>query len=95
MPRARVGDLELCYDQDGAGEPVLLLMGLRPDTWLHLVYGFGPLIILGIGHLMSREISRGHVGGQRWAQPWVVFTAASFVCFGLSLRALSTGLGPG
>jgi len=74
---------------------VLLLMGLRPGTWLHLVYGFGPLIILGIGHLMSREISRGHVGGQRWAQPWVVFTAASFVCFGLSLRALSTGLGPG
>jgi len=28
MPRARVGELELFYDTDGAGEPVLLLMGL-------------------------------------------------------------------
>jgi pimeloyl-ACP methyl ester carboxylesterase len=31
MPRARVGDLELFYDVDGAGEPVLLLMGLGGD----------------------------------------------------------------
>jgi pimeloyl-ACP methyl ester carboxylesterase len=28
MPRARVGELELHYEEDGAGEPVLLLMGL-------------------------------------------------------------------
>lgn len=28
MPRVRVGDLELFYDTDGAGEPLLLLMGL-------------------------------------------------------------------
>jgi pimeloyl-ACP methyl ester carboxylesterase len=28
MPRVRVGDLELFYDTDGAGDPVLLLMGL-------------------------------------------------------------------
>src|SRR2546422_6470858 len=28
MPRARVGELELFYDTDGSGEPVLLLMGL-------------------------------------------------------------------
>src|SRR2546425_13153281 len=28
MPRVCVGELELFYDTDGAGEPVLLLMGL-------------------------------------------------------------------
>ena len=72
---------------------VLLLLGYRPDTWLHLVYGFGPLVILGIAHLMSREVSRGQVGAGRWTQPWALFTAAAFICFGLSLRALMTGLG--
>jgi hypothetical protein len=72
---------------------VLLLMGLRPDTSLHLVYGFGPLVILGIAHVMSRESSGGRVDGGRFTQPWVLFTAASFICFGLSLRALMTGLG--
>jgi hypothetical protein len=74
---------------------VLLLIGLRPSTWLHLVYGFGPLVILGVAHLMSREVSGGQAGGGRWTQPWVLFTAASFICFGLSLRALMTGLGVG
>lgn len=74
----------------------LLLLGRRPSTWLHLVYGFGPLAILWIGHLMSREVSSGQAaGGSRWTQPWVIFTGASFICFGLSLRALMTGLGIG
>ena len=73
----------------------LLLLGYRPDTWLHLVYGFGPLVILGIAHLMSREVSGGQVSDSRWTQPWVLFTGASFICFGLSLRALMTGLGIG
>src|SRR5262245_30507470 len=31
MPRARVGALELFYESEGAGEPVLLLMGLGGD----------------------------------------------------------------
>jgi len=74
---------------------VLLLMGLRPHTWPHYVYGFGPLVILGIAHLMSREVSRGQAGGGSWSRPWVIFTGASFICFGLSLRALMTGLGIG
>jgi hypothetical protein len=72
---------------------ILLLLGYRPETSLHLVYGFGPLVILGVAHVMSREVSRGQAGGGRWTQPWVLFTAASFICFGLSLRALMTGLG--
>ena len=31
MPRARVGELELFYDEEGAGEPVIVLMGLGGD----------------------------------------------------------------
>jgi pimeloyl-ACP methyl ester carboxylesterase len=31
MPRVRVGELELAYEVDGAGEPLLLLMGLGGD----------------------------------------------------------------
>jgi hypothetical protein len=74
---------------------LLLLLGYRPDTWLHLVYGFGPLVILAIAHAMSRETSGGRVGGSTWTQPWVVFAGASFISFGLALRALMTGLGIG
>ena len=29
------------------------------------------------------------------ARPWIPFALASFICFGLSLRALTTGLGIG
>jgi hypothetical protein len=74
---------------------LLVVLGYRPDDWLHYVYGFGPLLILAIAHAMSRETSRGRVGGSSWTQPWVVFTGASFICFGLALRALMTGLGIG
>jgi hypothetical protein len=74
---------------------VLLVLGYRPSTWLHYVYGFGPLVILGVAHVMSREVTRGEVGGSRWTEPPALFTVASFICFGLSLRALMTGLGVG
>lgn len=75
---------------------LLLIAGYRPDTSLHYVYGIGPLVILGIAHLMSREVSGGRAaGGSRWSQPWVIFSGAAFICFGLSLRALMTGLGIG
>jgi len=74
---------------------ILLLLGKRPETWLHLVYGFGPLVILWVAHLMSREVSGGRVSDNKWTTPWVIFTGASFICFGLALRALMTGLGIG
>lgn len=67
---------------------VLLLLGRRPTTWLHLVYGFGPLVILGIAHVLARDENFRR-------RPWVPFALASFICFGLSLRALTTGLGTG
>lgn len=67
---------------------VLLLLGRRPTTWLHYVYGFGPLVILAIAHVLARDENFRR-------RPWVPFALASFICFGLSLRALTTGLGAG
>ncbi len=64
----------------------LLVLGYRPDTWLHYVYGFGPLVVVGIAHLVAREEPFR-------ARPWVPFAWAAFFCFGLTLRALTTGLG--
>jgi hypothetical protein len=64
----------------------LLLMGRRPSTWLHLVYGLGPLVILAIAHALARDENF-------LRRPWVPFALASFICFGLTLRALTTGLG--
>ena len=67
---------------------VLLVMGKRPSDWLHLVYGFGPLIILAVAHALARDENFR-------TRPWAPFAVASFICFGLSLRALMTGLGLG
>ena len=72
---------------------LLLLLGYRPDTPLHYVYGFGPLLVFAIAHQMAREMR--DQGGGRLSQPWVVFAAAEFICFGLAGRALMTGLGLG
>ncbi len=65
---------------------ILLALGYRPSTWLHYVYGGGPLLILVIGHSLARDPSFE-------SRPWVPFAFASFICFGLTLRALMTGLG--
>jgi hypothetical protein len=67
---------------------VLLIAGYRPPTTLHYVYGFGPLVILGIAHALAREESFE-------ARPWLPFALGAFICFGLTLRALMTGLGTG
>ena len=72
---------------------ILLALGYRPDTWLHYVYGFGPIVVFLIAHQMAHELD-GQDGG-RLSQPWMVFAAAAFVCFGLAGRALMTGLGIG
>jgi hypothetical protein len=72
---------------------VLFAMGRRP-TGLHYVYGFGPLAVLVVAHLVAREGQRERAGAGL-IEPWAVFAMASFVCFGLSLRALMTGMGLG
>ncbi len=64
----------------------LLILGYRPDTWLHLVYGFGPIVVFVIAHNLARE-------GTFAERPWLAFALAGFVCFGLALRAVMTGLG--
>jgi hypothetical protein len=67
---------------------VLLIAGKRPTTWLHYVYGFGPLVIFAIAHALAREEAFS-------SKPWAPFAMAAFISFGLSLRALMTGLGIG
>ena len=70
---------------------VLLALGKRPSVWLHYVYGFGPIVILVLAHSLARDLDRTHPG-QRPLATWVPFAAAAFICFGLTLRALATGL---
>lgn len=65
---------------------VLLILGRRPTEWLHYVYGFGPIVIFAIAHALARDENFVR-------RPWVPFAFASFICFGLTLRALMTGLG--
>jgi hypothetical protein len=67
----------------------LYLMGNRPGgsgpEWLHYVYGgLFPLALL--------------IGGHRFAKryegiPWVVFGVVALINFGLTFRALQTGMG--
>lgn len=71
---------------------VLLLMGRRPPGALHYVYGFGPLAVLVVAHVVAREGQKDRPHA-RSLQPWVPFALAAFICFGLSLRASMTGLG--
>ena len=66
----------------------LLILGKRPTTWLHYVYGFGPLVIFAIAHALARDEAFS-------SKPWAPFAMAAFISFGLSLRALMTGLGIG
>ena len=63
----------------------LLATGHDLETWLHLVYGFGPLVILGVGHALARDENFRE-------RPWLPFALSSFICFGLALRAIATGL---
>ena len=67
---------------------VLLVLGYRPSTWLHFVYGGGPLLILLIAHALARDASFAD-------RPWIPFAFAAFIDFGLTLRAVMTGLGIG
>jgi hypothetical protein len=68
------------------GVTLLLLGGRRP--LLHYAYGvlFPAMLLLG-AHWAAREIVP--------ERPWAAFAVASFIVFGLTLRALTTGLGIG
>jgi hypothetical protein len=68
---------------------VLFFGGNRPPTvgpsWLHYAYGgLFPLAVLVFAHRYARRNE---------SVSWMVFGGAGFVIFGLSFRALQTGLG--
>ena len=64
---------------------------------LHYVYGGLPVLLLVFAHAIAREGSAAMIGfdPEKRIEPWVPFAWASFICFGLTLRALMTGLGVG
>lgn len=69
----------------GVAGVVLLVMGRRASL-LHYVYGVVfPILVLMVAHVVARE-AFAH-------RPWVPFAVAAFFVFGLTLRALMTGLG--
>jgi hypothetical protein len=78
---------------------ILLVIGRRVETegvlggTLHYVYGYLPLLLLVFAHVVAREGNARAVGIDRPIRPWVPFAWASFISFGLTLRALMTGLG--
>jgi hypothetical protein len=76
---------------------VLYLSGRRAETLLHYAYGFFPLLVLVAAHVVARETRRMKPSPRtgRTMAPWVPFAWAAFICFGLTLRGLMTGLGIG
>jgi hypothetical protein len=65
---------------------VVLATGRRAEV-LHYAYGVVfPVVVLGIAHSLGR-------GMDDPSDAWKVFAIASFFVFGLTLRALTTGLG--
>jgi hypothetical protein len=66
---------------------VLFVLGGRASL-LHYVYGvIFPVLVLVVAHVVAREMF-AH-------RPWAPFALSAFFCFGLTGRALMTGLGIG
>jgi hypothetical protein len=81
----------------------LLLLGRRVVVTgalggvLHYVYGLLPILLFAFAHVVARAGNASMLGfdSRKRVAPWVPFAWASFICFGLTLRALMTGLGSG
>jgi hypothetical protein len=81
----------------------LLVLGRRVEAggtlggMLHYVYGLLPIVLFVIAHVIARAGNASMLGfpAERRVAPWVPFAWASFISFGLTLRALMTGLGIG
>jgi len=65
---------------------VVFLSGYRAATILHYAYGIFPIVALAVGHVVARRPDFRD-------RPWVPFAWVAFICFGLTLRAVMTGLG--
>lgn len=82
---------------------IQLLLGRRVSSGgtlgglLHYVYGYLPLLLFVMAHAIARAGNASMIGfpEKRRIAPWVPFAWASFICFGLTLRALMTGLESG
>ena len=82
---------------------VLLLTGSRVvagssiQNALHYVYGLLPLLLFVFAHIVARAGNASLVGfdPERRISAWAPFAWAAFICFGLTTRALMTGLGTG
>lgn len=78
---------------------ILLLTGHRLHAegvlggTLHYVYGYLPLLLFVVAHVIARAGDARAIGIDRPVRPWVPFAWVSFISFGLTLRALMTGLG--
>jgi hypothetical protein len=78
----------------------LLVLGKRVDVQgalggvLHYVYGLLPILLFVFAHVIARAGNASMLGfdAKKRIAPWVPFAWASFICFGLTLRALMTGL---
>ncbi|MFL5797453.1 MAG: hypothetical protein ACJ77A_05900 [Actinomycetota bacterium] len=70
-----------------AGIVLLSIKGFHARPVLHYLYGsVFPVTVLVIAHVFARDLERDQ---------HVPFAVAAFFCFGLTLRALFTGLGIG
>jgi hypothetical protein len=82
---------------------VLLLFGRTVEAGgtlggvLHYIYGLLPILLFVVAHVIARAGNASMLGfsDERRIAPWVPFAWASFISFGLTLRALMTGLGVG
>jgi hypothetical protein len=78
---------------------ILLLAGHRVEAagalggTLHYIYGYLPLLLFVFAHVVAREGNARMIGIDRPIRSWVPFAWVSFISFGLTLRALMTGLG--
>jgi hypothetical protein len=74
---------------------LLFAVGRRADSWLHYAYGVFPVLVLVVAHVVARETRTMQPSPRtgRTMEPWVPFAWAAFICFGLTLRAMMTGLG--
>lgn len=65
---------------------IVFWSGYRATTMLHYAYGIFPIVALAAAHLFARRPDFRD-------RPWIPFSWVAFICFGLTLRALMTGLG--
>lgn len=84
-----LGGLQVVLGIQAIVGAVLFVMGHRPGsngpTWLHYAYGaLFPAAVLVYAHRFARRNE---------GISWIVFGVAALVVFGLTFRALQTGLG--